>query len=121
MVHLHEQTFCGDIRALVKTYFELETEMIELGGFDILGHCDLIKKRNSGNRFFNQDEKWYRDQALQMLQSAAGSDIIVEVNTGGLSRKATTEVYPSKWMLDRCLELEIPLTLSADAHNPRSY
>ncbi|HAK44457.1 MAG TPA: histidinol phosphate phosphatase [Spirochaeta sp.] len=115
---LHKRTFSNDIKPLVSRYFELEIEMLELGGFDILGHCDLVKKRNVNNRFFNQDEKWYRNEAMQMLEIAAGKDVIVEVNTGGLSRGATIEVYPSKWMLERCHELNIPLTLSSDAHNP---
>lgn len=118
MILLHERTFNNDIKALVKRYFELEIEMLELGGLDILGHCDLVKKRNVDNRFFNQDEKWYQNEALQMLKTAAEKNVIVEVNTGGLSRKATVEVYPSRWMLDRCFELNIPLTLSSDAHNP---
>ncbi len=118
MEQLLEQTFGGSIKPLVKKYFELEIGMLEAGGFDILGHCDLVKKRNVGNRFFDQNEDWYRREALTMLEAAASKDIVIEVNTGGLSRKATTEVYPSEWMLERCLELKIPLTLSSDAHNP---
>lgn len=103
---------------MVKEYFNLEIEMLNLGGFDILGHCDLIKKRNTDNRFFDQNETWYQNEALEMLRTAARKGVIVEVNTGGISRGATTEVYPSQWMLERCHELGIPLTLSADAHNP---
>ena len=118
MIELHEVVFKGDIRALVTEYFRLQRQMIKEGGFDILGHCDLVKKRNKDNRFFDQNEEWYKKLALEMLQTAAGKDIVIEVNTGGLSRGATTEVYPSPWMLKQCLELDIPLTLSADAHNP---
>ena len=118
MIRLCEVIFAGDAKALVRRYFELEIEMLTKGGFDILGHCDLVKKRNTDNRFFNQDEPWYRDAALEMLQEAAKSDVVIEVNTGGLSRNATSEVYPSPWMLEKCLELKIPLTLSSDAHNP---
>ena len=119
LVMLLENRFKGDIRQLIREYFSLEIQMIELGGFDILGHCDLVKKRNKNNRFFDQDEKWYREAALEMLQAASKANVIVEVNTGGLSRKATTEVYPSPWMLERCLELNIPLTISSDAHQPK--
>ena len=118
MIALLENRFDNDIKALASEYFSLQIRMLEEGGFDILGHCDLVKKRNTGNRFFNQDEKWYRDIAYEMLQAAAQAGVVVEVNTGGLSRGATTEVYPSPWMLERCLELQIPMTISADAHNP---
>ena len=92
--------------------------MLQHGGFDILGHCDLVKKRNTGNRFFNQEDQWYRKEALEMLRTAKSKNVIVEVNTGGISRGATAEAYPSPWMLEQCFKLDIPLTLSADAHNP---
>ena len=117
-VRLLNKRFRGNIKEMVKTYYELETEMISLGGFNILGHCDLIKKLNRDNCFFNQDEDWYRNEALKMLKEAAGKDFIVEVNTGGLTRGTTTEVYPSPWMLQQCLDLGIRLTVSADAHSP---
>lgn len=116
LIRILEKRFDGNAEQLVHTYFELEMEMIEAGGFDILGHCDLIKKRNTDNRFFKQDEGWYRDKALEMLKLASEKDIVIEVNTGGLSRGTTTEVYPSPWMLGKCRELNIPLTLTSDAH-----
>lgn len=116
LVRLLENRFGGDSKSLVCGYFDLQMEMIEAGSFDILGHCDLIKKRNTDSRFFNQEDSWYRDKALEMLTAASETDIVIEVNTGGLSRGATTEVYPSPWMLEKCRALNIPLTLSADAH-----
>ena len=118
MVQLLKNRFNGNIKALVGEYYERQIDMLNSGGFDILGHCDLVKKRNKDNLFFNQDEDWYRKSAREMLETASSKDVIVEVNTGGLSRGATTEVYPSPWMLKQCLDLNIPLTLSADAHNP---
>ena len=118
LIRLLEKQFGGDVKKLVSAYFELETEMIEKGGFDILGHCDLIKKRNTDNRFFDQNDGWYLNKAFEMLEAAAGKNLIVEVNTGGMSRGATTEVYPSFRMLERCRELNIPLTLTTDAHSP---
>ncbi|MDC7124871.1 MAG: histidinol-phosphatase [Spirochaetales bacterium] len=117
---LLKNRFNGNIKELVKKYFQIEEEMIAKGGFDILGHCDLIKKRNMNNRFFDENESWYKKLAAEMLDTLKGSDLIVEVNTGGISRKATKDVYPSPWMLKRCLEMNIPLTLSSDAHKPQN-
>ena len=98
MEQLLEQTFGGSIKPLVKKYFELEIGMLEAGGLDILGQCDLVKNQNVGNRFFDQNEDWYRREALTMLEAAASKDIVIEVNTGGLSRKATTEVYRNNFV-----------------------
>ncbi|MBI9107962.1 MAG: histidinol-phosphatase [Spirochaetales bacterium] len=118
LIRLLERRFGRNAENMVDTYFNLEMEMLEAGGFDILGHCDLIKKRNTDNRFFDPNMKRYRDKALEMLKIAAAKDVVIEVNTGGLSRGAITELYPSPWMLKQCCELGIPLTLSADAHQP---
>ena len=111
-------SFGGDVKKLVAGYFDLQMEMLEEGGFDILGHCDLIKKRNGGNRFFDQNESWFQSKAMEMLELAARKDVVIEVNTGGLSGGATTEVYPSPRLIAECRRLDIPLTLCADAHRP---
>ncbi|MHC1692858.1 MAG: histidinol-phosphatase [Sphaerochaetaceae bacterium] len=113
---LLNDNFKGDIQALATYYYHLEETLIERFPFDLLGHCDLIKKRNKGNRFFNQDEDWYRKLAFHMLQTAHEHGKRIEVNTGGLSSEATTEVYPSMAMLRRSCSLGIPVALSADAH-----
>jgi len=116
LIQLLRNRFNGNSEKMVSEYFDLQMEMLTAGGFDILGHCDLIKKRNSDNRFFDPDKKWYRQKALEMLETASKKGVVVEVNTGGMSRGAITEVYPSRWMLGECRRLGIPLTLSADAH-----
>ncbi|MBL7006053.1 MAG: histidinol-phosphatase [Spirochaetia bacterium] len=115
---LLRDNFSGDIRKMVSCYFDLQKSLIRNHTFDVLAHCDLIKKRNINNRFFNQNDAWYRDLSLSMLDEAEKAGTRIEVNTGGLSRGATSEVYPNKLMLKKCAELGIPMVLSADAHNP---
>lgn len=110
--------FGGNIRKMVGLYFEMERELIEKHDFSILGHPDLIKKKNRGSRYFNQEESWYKELAQSMLRAAAAKGVRLEVNTGGLSRGATTELYPSPWMLQQCADLNIPLVLASDAHRP---
>jgi histidinol-phosphatase (PHP family) len=36
-----------------------------------------------------------------------------------MARGYTAEPYPSRWILSLCAELEIPITINADAHKPR--
>ena len=92
--------------------------MITECDFDIIGHCDLIKKKNRDNRFFNQDEGWYRAEALSMLEVLAEKDIILEINTGAIARGYQTEFYPNPWMLKKAYELKIPITLNSDCNSP---
>ncbi len=117
---LLEKQFGGDIKKLVKEYYRLESRMVTEHKFDIIGHCDLVKKRNTNNRFFNPEDKWYRDLALEFIETAAGSGMIVELNSGGIARNATTDFYPSDWLLGHCFERNIPITISADAHSPEN-
>lgn len=115
---LLEKSFDGSMEKLSDRYYSLLRDMIGQGGFQILGHIDLVKKRNSGNAYFNESETWYREQVFQTLDTLAGTGIIMEVNTGGISRGAIDSVYPSSWILERAAELNIPLMLNADAHVP---
>lgn len=117
---LLDTCYSGSMKSLVRDYFALQTRMILEEDFEILGHCDLIKKHNRNNRFFDQDEDWYREAALAMLEAAAKRGVIMEVNTGGMARGYTDEFYPSPWLLGRARELGIPITLNSDCHSPEN-
>jgi len=108
----------GNIRKAVETYYIILQDMIDRGGFDILGHFDLIKKNNRGGRLFSEYEKWYKDIVENTLLLISKRDFVVEVNTGGMSRNYIDTTYPSPWILERCLNLKIPITLNSDAHSP---
>lgn len=117
--HLQEllqRSFNGNMEQLSQRYYSLVRDMLRAGGFQILGHIDLIKKRNSGNLFFDETEDWYRKQVCETLDVLAGSGIILEVNTGGIARKAIDTIYPSPWILKEAFMRKIPLMLNADAH-----
>lgn len=113
---LLEDNFHGDAQAMVSYYFHLEEQLIQHCTFDILGHCDLIKKRNTDNRWFDPQNQWYKEAALHMLHTARKHHARIEVNTGGIARGAISETYPSVDLIRSCTELGIPLILSSDAH-----
>lgn len=111
-------TFNGDIRSLVETYYNLLGEMVVTHTPNILAHLDVIKKNNMNNRFFNESDLWYRKKIEELLYIIKENKVIVEVNTGGISRGYTTDVYPSSWILKLMKQLDIPLVLNSDAHHP---
>ncbi|MFO7850816.1 MAG: histidinol-phosphatase [Spirochaetia bacterium] len=115
---LLNETFKGDIKALVSEYYKRVREMVQTGGFEILGHLDLIKKHNRDNAYFDEAEEWYAREIQKTLEAIAGSDVILEINTGAMARGYTDEPYPSPWIIDRAAELEIPVTINSDAHKP---
>lgn len=113
---LLRDNFQGDIQAFVLHYYHLQEEMIRQHKFDILGHCDLIKKHNKENLFFDPSSSWYQKIVHRFLKTAAKHHTRIEVNTGGMARGATKEVYPSPYMLGICNEYGIKVTLNSDAH-----
>ena len=117
-LHLLDNVFHGDIRAMVKEYFRLEKELLREHSFDILGHCDLMKKKNRDGRYFDESSSWYREESLSLLEAVAAKGVIMEVNTGGIARGYHPEFYPGLWMLEKAAGMGIPVTLNSDAHNP---
>lgn len=110
--------FNGDTRALVEQYYHLLMELIQKRPPDILGHLDVLKKNNAMNRFFDESQSWYQDIVVQTLDLIRQKQIIVEINTGGIARGYTTEVYPSDWIIAMMKQRDIPIMLNSDAHHP---
>ncbi len=92
--------------------------MVEEDCPEIIGHLDKIKMQNLREPFFKEDEAWYRDEVMQTLEAIAKTDAVMEVNTRGLYKKRANETYPSKWVLEEALKLDIPVQINSDGHTP---
>jgi histidinol-phosphatase (PHP family) len=115
--------FGGDGEALMQAYWDQEAAMIRAGGFEILGHVDLIKKNNrppAGRAFFDPAGPAYLRRTGEIAalagEAASRSGMAVEVNTGGLNRGRVNETYPSPAMLRLFREQGVPAIINADAH-----
>jgi histidinol-phosphatase (PHP family) len=108
--------FSGDTGALVECYWETMAEMIRIGGFDILGHADLIKRNNGGMRFFDPAGSAFCGGFAEIARLAGEAGIVVEVNTGGINRKRIDETYPSVAFLREFRRHGVPALITADAH-----
>ncbi|MDR1575102.1 MAG: histidinol-phosphatase [Treponema sp.] len=107
--------FGGDGEAMMHAYWDAAGEMIALGGFDILGHIDLVKKNNQDGRWFAIEEAC-RGRAAETARLAAAAGLTVELNTGGLNRRITRDTYPSPSFLRLFRERRVPALITADAH-----
>lgn len=113
-----EQVFKGDVKAAVTRYYELVRWMVMLESPDIVGHLDKIKVHNAGGFFFAETDSWYRSEVDKTLRVISNMGSIVEVNTRGLYSGSSLDLYPSQWILERIQAMNIPITLSSDAHDP---
>lgn len=112
-----ETHFKGDGKKAVQAYFATQRDMIGLGGFEILGHADVVRRRNRELRFFDEEAQWYKAELEETAKAVARSGVIVEINTGGMARKNTTTPYPSPHFLSLLAKREVPITINSDVHN----
>lgn len=107
--------FAGDIRKAVTAFWEQTYEMIETQCFDIIAHFDKIKMHNQ-NRFFTEEEDWYRKLADHSIELIRRKHLIVEVNTRGIYKGRCPDYYPSDYLLQQVVQHQIPVIVSTDAH-----
>jgi len=106
--------FNGNALELMHSYYDAQAEMIALGGFEILGHADLIKKNSHDKNLWHPEEELCRQR--EIAKAAKDSNIVIEINTGGINRKKINDVYPSLSFLYIIREYDIPVIITSDAH-----
>ena len=107
----------GDIRRGVRAYFHNENAMLERNHPTVVGHPDKIVMHNR-DRYFHEDEPWYRDLALETIHLIKELDLICEINTRGIYKGRHADYYPGKWLIQEMKTLKIPVIVSTDAHAP---
>ena len=106
--------FNGDGEALMQSYYDAMAEMTTIGGFDIMGHADIIKKNCTEKKYWSAENEVIRQK--EIAQAAAAAGVMAEVNTGGLNRKKVVETYPSLSFLRLFCNFNVPVIITADAH-----
>jgi histidinol-phosphatase (PHP family) len=113
-----KEIYKGNVKKVVKDYFKLIRNMLKYENPDIVAHLDLIKMNNKEEKYFSEEEKWYKESVLKTLKAVVKSHSILEINTGGIARGKTDSLYPSNWIIEEAYNMRIPITLSSDAHRP---
>jgi histidinol-phosphatase (PHP family) len=108
--------FDGDGKRAARAYWQAVRDMVSSCDFDIIGHVDLLRKRNNEIRFFDETESWYRRELRETAKTIAKSGKIVELNTGAIARKAMDAIYPSDEFLSLLCRAGVPVTPGSDAH-----
>lgn len=108
--------FEGDLRYVAETYFEEELEMLDRGGFDILGHLDKIGDNGSYAQSDLEDQDWYSELVEKVIAKAVAKDVVIEINT----KKFATghRFFPNVRWWPLLKKYGAKLILSTDAHYP---
>jgi len=110
------ESFNGDAKFAVETYYNLISEMAVKYQPPIIGHLDLFKKNNKNNVIFDENDSWYVKAIEKCLDAIKNTSSSIEINTGGIARGYTTEQYPSTFILKMIKERDIPVIINSDAH-----
>ncbi|MCK9342889.1 MAG: histidinol-phosphatase [Massilibacteroides sp.] len=108
--------FVGNIELVVKRYFDAVNEMIERGGFDIVGHMDKIFMNGKYVKGFNPYAESYLKLMNETFDHIAQKGLIVELNTKNLLCK--NETYPHKHYISLFKKFRIPVMVNSDSHYP---
>lgn len=111
-----ERYLGGDLHQVVLTYFDKLMRMIELGGFDFVGHADKISYNAQWCEPGILEQKWYRDKIHDYFTFIAEKKVMIEVNTKTLHRNGF--LYPNREHFGLMHQLGIPVVVNSDAHVP---
>ncbi|MHA1489455.1 MAG: histidinol-phosphatase HisJ [Promethearchaeota archaeon] len=97
-------------------YYKTQRKMLSSNKFkfDIVSHFDLPKKFNK----LPQNKDLIFNEAIKSLELVKKRDLVVEINTSGF-RKEVKEQYPSEKIIKEMHQLDIPILLGSDAHDPK--
>lgn len=115
-----EEHFGGDPLSFAEQYYRMVSQVPDRTGCQIVGHFDLICKFNEGNRLFDTSHPRYRVAAMDALDVLKQRDVILEINTGAMSRGYRTAPYPAPELLRAMRERNIPICITSDAHNAKN-
>jgi len=108
--------FRDDIRYVVETFFRQSIRMVELGGFDIIGHFDKIK-HNAGHFHPGVErEPWYEEGVSHLIEAIIDSGVIVEINTKAW--RDHQQLFPAQRHWKRLMDAGVPIVVNSDAHRP---
>lgn len=113
---LIDKHFDGDLDYVVHLYYKNLLSMVELGGFDIVGHADKMHYNASCYRPGLLDEPWYDTLVRGYFTAIAEHGYIVEINTKAYHELGT--FYPNERYFTFLKELGVRVQVNSDAHYP---
>lgn len=111
-----DEQFNGDLEQVVHLYYGRLRRMLELGGFDIVGHADKMHYNAACYRPGLLDEPWYDALVKDYFADIAARGYQVEINTKSYHDLGT--FYPNERYFLFLHELGIRVQVNSDSHYP---
>lgn len=110
------QFFNDDIEAVVRIYYQATSDMIDAGGFDIIGHFDKIGHNASHFRPGIEDEPWFRSLVNDTVDHIIDAGLVVEINTKALADHH--RFFPARSHWKKLYDAGVTLLVNSDTHYP---
>lgn len=114
--HILSTYFRRDLKLLVSAYFEASMQMVELGGFDFVGHANKIGYNVTQCEEGFAESEWYRSKLADLFALIAEKDGMVEVNTKAYGTKGCFFPDIKDWAYIK--QWNLPIVVNSDAHLP---
>ncbi len=111
-----ETHFHNNLKSTVLAYFSKLMSMIELGGFDVVGHADKIAYNASFCKPDVTQELWYQGALKDLFVFIFEKGYIMEINTKAYHKLGV--FYPDKNSFALIKQLQIPVVVNSDSHYP---
>lgn len=106
------EAYSGNIFGMCRAYFENVCKAASLKP-DILAHFDLVTKFG----LIDVHDPKYRNTALEAVDEVLNyPDMLIEVNTGAMSRGYRNQPYPDDFILKRISERGGKVIIGSDSH-----
>jgi len=111
-----ENHFLNDIKATVLAYYSKLMSMVELGGFDIVGHADKIAYNASFCQPGITEQNWYKHSLRDLFALISEKGYMIEINTKAYHKLGV--FYPNEENFALIREMHIPVLVNSDSHYP---
>ncbi len=111
-----DEQFHGDLVRVVRLYYSRLMRMMELGGFEILGHADKIHYNAQCYRPNLLHEPWYEKLVNDYMNLVVEKNYMLEINTKAYQKLGT--FYPNERYFSTLRKRRIKVLVNSDAHYP---
>lgn len=106
--------FDNDLQYVVTYYYNQLLHMIDLGGFDFIGHADKISNNASYCQADIREQLWYEKIIENYFETIASKKIMLEINTKRYNKCGV--FFPNQKYFSLLHELKIPVIVNSDSH-----
>lgn len=109
--------FNGDVYSAIENYYEI------LSGYEtkfhptFIGHFDLVRKFNKGEKLFDESHPRYLKAMENAMDKLMTLNVPFEINTGAISRGYQDNPYPSARAIDLIKKKGGTFILNSDSHS----